>query len=591
MTVRDFSPAVSRMAEMWPLLTAVHGGTRTMRKAGKAYLPQWPGEETDAYQKRLSTAVLFTAFPRTCKILAAKPFSRPITHTGVPAALEELFDDIDTTGRDLHSFFYAVLENCLSHGISGVLSDYSLSSGLRTVAEERAAGARPYLVHYPAGSVLGWRATANILTSIRLLETITIETGTFKDEEIEQVRVLYAAAAGETRGRWETYRFDKNEKDPELAWKLHSSGETSRADIPFHFFYGDRIAFGCGESPLVDLAYLNVAHWQSDCDQMTALHVGRIPILFRKGFAATEALLIGAAAAMESSNKDADVKYVEPMGAALGHGRTAGLDIEERMRAIGAELLVRKTNRMTATQVESEDTAGDSTLQSMVQMAEPIIEACLRDMAVWMNEDGSSIEIEVFDEFSVNSLSDAKAQIVLLAEQQGVLDAETAFNTFKSAGMVNPELEWADIKNKVRDMSLLTTPATDVATPLTAPAKPDTAIPDMMKAHHTAMQTMNDNHMAAMKSILDAVSKPAPAPVIEVNIPEQPAPIITINPAAITVEAPVINMPTQPITINMPEQVAAPTPNVTVNSGTGSKTVTIKRSADGTLSGTIKEAQ
>jgi hypothetical protein len=34
-----------------------------------------------------------------------------------------------------------------------------------------------------------------------------------------------------------------------------------------------------GISPLRDLAYLNVKHWQSQSDQDTILHVARVPIL------------------------------------------------------------------------------------------------------------------------------------------------------------------------------------------------------------------------------------------------------------------------------------------------------------------------
>jgi hypothetical protein len=53
-----------------------------------------------------------------------------------------------------------------------------------------------------------------------------------------------------------------------------------RADyIPFVPLYGTRLAFMMGISPLRDVAYLNVKHWQSQSDQDTILHVARVPIL------------------------------------------------------------------------------------------------------------------------------------------------------------------------------------------------------------------------------------------------------------------------------------------------------------------------
>jgi hypothetical protein len=447
MGVRDYSPAVEEMAEHWPMLDAVYGGTHEMREAGKRFLPQWPGEDDESYKNRLKTAVLFPAFSRTCEILASKPFSKPIALTGVPVGLTELLEDIDAAGRGIHAFFYDVLNNCLSHGISGVLADFPPTDGLRTVAEERAAGVRPYLVHYPAGSVLGWRMNGKALSNIRLLESAIIADGPFDEREVDQVRVLYAAQADETQGRWEIWRVD--EKDPERKWIVYDSGVSSRSDIPFSFFYGNRIGFGTGISPLIDLAHMNVEHWQSACDQQTILHVARIPILFMKGFGAQEPLVIGAASAVKSSNIDAELKFVEHSGAAIGAGRTSLLDLEERMRAIGAELLVRKTNRMTATQVESEDTAGDCMLQAIVEMFELSIESCLKSMCDWMGLDGSEIEVEMYNEFSVSSLSDAKAQIVLLGREQGVISPQTVFETFRSAGMLDPELTWDEEKTRI----------------------------------------------------------------------------------------------------------------------------------------------
>jgi hypothetical protein len=50
------------------------------------------------------------------------------------------------------------------------------------------------------------------------------------------------------------------------------------AYIPFVPLYGWR-RLHVGISPLRDLAYLNVKHWQSQSDQDTILHVARVPIL------------------------------------------------------------------------------------------------------------------------------------------------------------------------------------------------------------------------------------------------------------------------------------------------------------------------
>ena len=60
-SVAERSGAVASMAENWPLIDALVGGTPAMRKAGKKFLPQWPAEDDQSHNTRLSTAGLFNA--------------------------------------------------------------------------------------------------------------------------------------------------------------------------------------------------------------------------------------------------------------------------------------------------------------------------------------------------------------------------------------------------------------------------------------------------------------------------------------------------------------------------------------------------
>src|ERR1035437_6652037 len=98
------SAAVAAMAENWPVVDAVVGGTPGMRKAGKRFLPNFPQEPDESYKERLSTAVLFNAFGRTTEVLAAKPFARPMQIESVSPKVEGMFENIDLMGTDLHAF-------------------------------------------------------------------------------------------------------------------------------------------------------------------------------------------------------------------------------------------------------------------------------------------------------------------------------------------------------------------------------------------------------------------------------------------------------------------------------------------------------
>src|SRR6202012_5493868 len=96
-------------------------------------------------------------------------------------------------------------------------------------------------------------------------------------------------------------------------WIEYQSGVTSIDVIPFVPVYGFRKDFMIGAPPMIELAYMNVEHWQSKSDQQTILHVARVPILFGKDIGDSP-VAVGAGAMISASSKDADIKYVEHSG-------------------------------------------------------------------------------------------------------------------------------------------------------------------------------------------------------------------------------------------------------------------------------------
>src|SRR5450631_2797760 len=132
--VRKTSAAVDGMAENWPLIDALMGGTTAMRAAGKKYLPQWPAEESNSYKARLETATLFPAYERTVAVMTGKPFSKPITvGEDVPPRLAEWCENIDLQGRNLHAFAADLCMEALAYGFGGILIDCPPAEGVKTV--------------------------------------------------------------------------------------------------------------------------------------------------------------------------------------------------------------------------------------------------------------------------------------------------------------------------------------------------------------------------------------------------------------------------------------------------------------------------
>lgn len=440
-TVADPSDAVTAMQPDRDLARALLGGTRAMRAAGVTYLPQWPNEEATAYTARLATAVLFPAYSRTVATLAGKPFSKALTFgEDVPPRIVEWCEDVDLQGRSLQVFAAEQMQKVLGYGLAGILVDYPRAEGVRTLADERSVGARPYFVAIEASQILGWRAQMVAgkwrLLQLRIMESVAEPDGEWGETEIAQVRVM-------TPGAWQTYR--SNDKG---LWSLHEQGATTLSEIPFVALYGDRTGFMTAKPPLIEVAHLNVQHWQSSSDQQTILHVARVPILTAIGVDEDFTLTVGASSAVKITNPEGKLAYVEHSGAAITAGRDDLKDIEERMRQAGAELLVLQPGQITATQVATENAVGMSALQRIAVDFEDGLAAALQFMADWVNEPQGG-HVQLFKDFASATLAEASAQLLLTTATAGKLSDETLIGEYKRRGILAPEIDHEEERERI----------------------------------------------------------------------------------------------------------------------------------------------
>jgi hypothetical protein len=434
--------SVTAMELDWELARALLGGTRAMRAAGTTYLPKWPKEDDEAHNCRLATAVLFPAYKRTISTLTGKPFSEPVTvGDDVPAQIAQWLQDADLRGRNIDAFAADVMESALGYGICGILVEYpKKAEGVKTVADERKAGLRPYFIQIHPWQVLGWRDEyvngVWTLTQLRLLESVDEPIGDFGVSKIAQVRVLVP-------GAWQTYR--KNDKKE---WVLHEEGTTTLQIIPYVPVYGERVEFMVGKPPLIEVANLNVAHWQCASDQQTILHVARVPILAAIGVDPdTFEMTVGGASAVKIPT-GGDLKFVEHTGKAIEAGANELEALEERMRQAGAELLVLRPGKITATQTATENAVGMCALHRIAQNLEDALDQALQIMALWVGEKSGG-HVELFKDFGAASLAEASTQILLDSASARKISDETFFAEMQRRGIVSPDIDWQDEKERI----------------------------------------------------------------------------------------------------------------------------------------------
>ena len=443
-TVADRSSAVEEMYEDWELAEALLGGTREMRDEGREYLPQWPNEEAESYAARLNSAVLFPAYSRTVATLTGKPFSKPLTMSAdTPAQVVEWMQNVDLEGRNLHAFAAEAMQLALGYGFGGILVDYPpvRRDGAQrpmTQAEEAAMRLRPYMVLIKPEQILGWRTGrvngAAVLTQLRIMESVEEPDGEWGTREVEQVRVL-------TPGAWQIWRKPEGKE-----WKdafLHDQGATTLDVIPFVPIYGERLGFMQSRPPLIEVAHLNVAHWQSASDQQTILHVARVPILFAKMLGDDVKLTVGASSGVQAKTPDADLKWVEHSGAAIKAGADDLAALEERMRQAGAELLVIKPGQITATQTATENAVGMCALQRITLDLQDALNAAL-DLVARYASLSTGGTVTIYSDFGVSTLAEASADLLLRSADAGYISAETYRAEMRRRSILSGDVDEAE---------------------------------------------------------------------------------------------------------------------------------------------------
>lgn len=432
--VQDQSPEVAALSQHWPIAEALLGGTAAMRAAGTTFLPKWPGEEKESYDARLATATLFPAFGRTLGVMTGKPFSKQITlGDDVPPKIKAWCDDVDMQGNNLHTFAASMMDEVLGFGLAGVLVDHPKVEGARTLADERAIGARPYMVAIKHSQILGWKAErvngATVLTQLRLAETKEVQDGDFGTKHEPRVRVL-------TPGAWAVYMPGAKAEDE---WVIEDQGTTTLNAIPFAPLYGKKRGFMNGVSPLLDLAYLNVKHWQKQSDVDTIGHVVCVPVLVCEGVDDTFALTIGASTAMKTP-QGSKVYYVEHQGQATDFAMSLLEKLEDQMVQTGAELLVQRPGQRTATESAGDQEANKCDLQRIVEGFEDSMDLALSFMGAWVGELNAG-NVSLYKDFAAATLTDASAQLVIAMQQSGLITKTTAIKEQQRRGLLSPDLD------------------------------------------------------------------------------------------------------------------------------------------------------
>jgi hypothetical protein len=417
----DESGAYRSMSSTWQKITDIRAGADAVRAKGTAYLPKFEEEGQKDYERRNASAPWRPEFNDALGSLVAKPFSRDVGVTGAETdELKAFIEDVDTRGNNLTVFARDMMADGVSYGLHGILVDHPPNPGTRTVAEERAAGLRPYFVHVKAEQLIAvyFAMVSGKMRAVhaRIRETV-VERAGFAEKVVVQVRVL-------DPGTWQVWR--ENDKKE---WGVHDQGATSLPYVPLViWFTGERKGDHEVKPPLKDLADLLIELYRALSREDEVLNFAGYPMLSGNGFnKPAEKIVVGPRSILYAPGAEGITTswtFIQPDSSNLAEIRAKIGAIQADMHRLGMMPMVQKAGGISATATAVDTAKAHSVLQMWsITLKDALEQAFVIAEAYGKRE--SKVEIDVFTDFTADPFAQAPLNALREARKSGDLSRRT----------------------------------------------------------------------------------------------------------------------------------------------------------------------
>lgn len=459
------------MAPYWTMVNTLLEGVDAVR-GQKAFLPQFPAESADNYRYRRENSKYTNIYSDIIESLAAKPFTKEVrlTGDGYSANVKQIVENVDGAGNHLHAFASRYFFDALNNAIDWILVDYPPMPEGATLADERAAGARPFWVRVSATDMLAvysaYFGGGEQFTYARMRE-VTTQLVDGEEECVTRVRILIRdpildeqtkRVTGYAPARFELWEQGGEGTD---TWTKVEEGPISIGVIALVPLITGRRK---GQSwriqpPMKPVAELQVEHYQAETNLKMAKELTAFPMLAGNGVtppmetyerddgtrgerAATVPVGPSAVlyAPMSADGKHGQWQFIEPSATSLTFLSSEVDKIEKNMREMGRAPMTGGSAGMTQVTAAMQSQKVSSAIQAWAWLLKDALEQAFKFTAMWL---GETIEPTVFvnTHIAVELGGDKAPEVLRNMRQDGDLSQQTYWEQMKDRGILSQEFD------------------------------------------------------------------------------------------------------------------------------------------------------
>lgn len=455
------SKDMAAMVPYWDLTDDLIAGAAAV-KLNPEYLPRFPQEDDNTYSLRACLTKYTNIYGDIVESLASKPFEEEIQlveekDKSIPDQIDEFIEDVDGAGNNLTVYAGDVFYNGINSAINWIFVDYPTvdPTVVRTRADLKAAKIRPFWSH-----VLG-RNVLEVKTKLIGGDETIVYIRIYEPGEKDHVRIFERSDTNVVT--WELYvETDTVDEKTKTRFVLEDSGILSIDEIPLVPFITGRRSGRTFKiaPPMRAAADLQLELFQQESGLKYIKTIAAYPMLAANGISpqlnpdgSAKPLAIGPMRVLygkpDAAGNHGEWKYVEPAATSMKFLADDIKETTQNLRELGRQPLTAQSGNLTVITTAVAAGKAKSAVGAWALLLKDALENALVITAKWMKLADYDPQVNVYTEFD-NYADDSKDKDTLLGmRKNGDLSQETLWYEMKRRGVLSPEFEADDEREKI----------------------------------------------------------------------------------------------------------------------------------------------